>query len=57
MAKPVAVDAAGTLEIGRWARNPRRTAAFLVDFQVPTDPFNIEVMKRLKAEARSAACR
>lgn len=52
MAKPVAVDAAGTLDIGALGKkSSENRRAFLVDFQVPTDPFNIEVMKRLKAGA------
>jgi len=49
MAKPVAVDAPGTMAIGELGK--RSTAAkrcFLVDFQIPTDPANIEVVKRVR---------
>jgi myo-inositol 2-dehydrogenase / D-chiro-inositol 1-dehydrogenase len=48
MAKPVAVDVPGTLKIG--SLGPAAAAkkrVFLVDYQMPTDPFNIEVRKRL----------
>ena len=47
MAKPVAVDAPGTLEVGALAA--RATAGkrcFLVDFQIPTDPHNKEAVAR-----------
>jgi myo-inositol 2-dehydrogenase/D-chiro-inositol 1-dehydrogenase len=49
MAKPVAVDVPGSLtiaELGRRATN--RKKVFFIDFQVPTDPFNIETVKRYK---------
>ena len=49
MAKPVAVDVPGTLKIG--SLGPIAAAkkrVFLVDYQMPTDPFNIEVRKRLR---------
>jgi len=49
MAKPVAVDVPGSLtidELGKKATTRRQV--FLVDFQVPTDPFNIETVKRCK---------
>jgi myo-inositol 2-dehydrogenase/D-chiro-inositol 1-dehydrogenase len=52
MAKPVAVDVPGTLEIaelGRKATEKKR--CFLVDFQVPTDPFNIETLKLVREGA------
>ncbi len=48
MAKPVAVDAPGTLEIGKLgATSTAKKRCFLVDFQVPTDPSNIEAVKRV----------
>jgi predicted dehydrogenase len=49
MAKPVAVDVPGCLTIeaaGKLATEKRR--AFLVDYQMPTDPINIEVHKRIR---------
>lgn len=49
MAKPVAVDAPGALAIeaaGRRAADKKR--CFLVDYQMPTDPVNIEVAKRVR---------
>jgi myo-inositol 2-dehydrogenase / D-chiro-inositol 1-dehydrogenase len=52
MAKPVAVDVPGCLEVETLAK--RAAAAercFLVDYQIPTDPHNCEVMKRIKAGA------
>ncbi len=49
MAKPVAVDVPGTLKIGGLGKTAAaRKRVFLVDYQMPTDPFNIEVRKRLK---------
>ncbi len=48
-AKPVAVDVPGTLKIG--SLGPAAAAqkrVFLVDYQMPTDPLNIEVRKRLR---------
>ena len=50
MAKPVAVDVPGCLEIEVAAK--KATAGkrcFLVDYQIPTDPHNIEVMTRVQA--------
>ena len=48
MAKPVAVDVPGTLEIGELGeKSTQNERCFLVDFQVPTDPFNIETVKRI----------
>lgn len=50
MAKPVAVDVPGCLEIEAAAR--KATAAglcFLVDYQIPTDAHNIEIVKRIVA--------
>ena len=49
MAKPVAVDAPGALAIeaaGKRAAEKKR--CFLVDYQMPTDPVNIEVAKRVR---------
>jgi myo-inositol 2-dehydrogenase/D-chiro-inositol 1-dehydrogenase len=48
MAKPVACDVPGTLAIARAGKRATRSElVFLVDFQVPTDPFNIETAKRI----------
>ncbi len=48
MAKPVAVDVPGTLKIGGLGKTAAgKKRVFLVDYQMPTDPFNIEVRKRL----------
>ena len=52
MAKPVAVDVPGAMAIlqaGKDATAKQRT--FLVDYQMPTDPLNIEVYKRIAAGA------
>jgi predicted dehydrogenase len=52
MAKPVAADVPGCLAIqaaGKRATEKRR--CFLVDYQMPTDPLNIEVAKRVQAGA------
>lgn len=49
MAKPVAVDAPGCariLEASRQATAAQR--CFLVDYQIPTDPSNLEVQRRLR---------
>jgi len=47
MAKPVAIDVAGVLVIGELGKRATlRKQVFMVDFQVPTDPFNIETVKR-----------
>ena len=48
MAKPVAADVPGCLAIaaaGKRATEKRQV--FFVDYQIPTDPFNIEVVKRI----------
>ena len=48
IAKPVAVDAPGCLAIdaaGKLAT--RKNLCFLVDYQIPTDPVNIEVVQRI----------
>lgn len=50
MAKPVAVDVPGALAIaasGGLATQKQRV--FLVDYQMPTEPFNLEVFKRIAA--------
>ena len=49
MAKPVAVDVPGALAIeaaGKQATAKQR--CFFVDYQMPTDPINIEVAKRIR---------
>ena len=50
MAKPVAVDVPGAMAIlaaGKRATEKKR--CFLVDYQIPTDPHNIEVAKQIAA--------
>ena len=48
MAKPVAVDVPGTLKIGALGKTAaEKKRVFLVDYQMPTDPLNIEVRKRM----------
>ena len=48
MAKPVAVDVPGCLAIEAAAGEAtRKQKVFLVDYQMPTDPINIEVVKRI----------
>ena len=52
MAKPVAADVPGALKIEAAGR--RATAAkrcFLVDYQMPTDPINLEVAPRVRSGA------
>lgn len=50
MAKPVAVDVAGCLAIEGAAQTAAaRKRCFFVDYQVPTDPHNREVMKMVQA--------
>jgi myo-inositol 2-dehydrogenase/D-chiro-inositol 1-dehydrogenase len=52
MAKPVAVDVPGALSIGECsALATGRQRVFLVDYQMPTDPLNIEVYRRIAAGA------
>lgn len=49
MAKPVAVDVPGTLAIGAAAREAtRKSRCFLVDYQLPLDPANLEVITRTR---------
>lgn len=52
MAKPVAVDVPGCLEVQAAARrSSENKKCFLVDYQLPTDPFNIECAKRFREGA------
>jgi myo-inositol 2-dehydrogenase/D-chiro-inositol 1-dehydrogenase len=49
MAKPVAVDVPGCLTIESVAAEAtKKQKVFLVDYQIPTDPANIEVARRIK---------
>jgi predicted dehydrogenase len=49
MAKPVAVDVPGTLTIGNLAKeSTQKKRVFLVDYQMPTDPHHIEILKRIR---------
>ena len=49
MAKPIAVDVPGCLQVQAAAKKATENKqCFLVDYQMPTDPFNIEVRKRLR---------
>jgi predicted dehydrogenase len=49
MAKPVAVDVPGALQILAAANEAaRKKRCFLVDYQMPTDPANNEVLRRLR---------
>src|ERR1039458_1557961 len=49
MAKPVAVDVPGALQILAAAKEAaRKKRCFLVDYQMPTDPANNEVLRRLR---------
>ena len=50
MAKPVAADVPGTLKIGALGKTAtEKKQVFLVDYQMPTDPINIEVRNRIGA--------
>lgn len=52
MAKPVAVDAPGVRSVGESGkRATAKQRVFLVDYQMPNDPHNMEVMRRLGAGA------
>jgi predicted dehydrogenase len=52
MAKPVAPDVPGSLRILEAGKKAsQRQQCFLVDYQMPTDPVNLEVLKRLGAES------
>lgn len=49
MAKPVAVDVPGCLRVEAAARQAAQgKRCFLVDYQIPTDPHNREVMKMIR---------
>ena len=49
MAKPVAVDVPGALAIQDAAKAAtQKQRVFLVDYQIPTDPINIEVAQRIR---------
>ena len=51
MAKPVAVDVPGGLQIEAAAREAtRQKRCFFVDYQLPTEPANQEVKKRIASE-------
>lgn len=48
MAKPVAVDVPGCLTIeAAAAEATKKQKVFMVDYQIPTDPINIEVVRRI----------
>lgn len=50
MAKPIAVDVPGCLEVEAAAQKATASRrVFLVDYQVPTDPANLEVVKLVRA--------
>lgn len=52
LAKPVAVDVPGALEVlAQGERATRAGRVFLVDYQMPTDAFNREVVDRIHAGA------
>jgi predicted dehydrogenase len=49
MAKPVAVDVPGCLSIEEIARGASaKQRCFLVDYQMPTDPLHIEIVRRVQ---------
>jgi len=51
MAKPIAADVPGCLAILQAAKTAAaKERCFLVDYQMPTDPANIEVRKRMQSE-------
>ncbi len=51
MAKPVAVDVPGSLRILEAGKKAaQRQKCFRVDYQMPTDPVNLEVLGRLRAK-------
>ena len=52
MAKPVAPDVPGCLRIeAAGKRATQKQQVFFVDYQIPTDPLNIEVVKRIHSDA------
>lgn len=49
MAKPIAVDVPGTLLVGKKAEEAtRKSLCVLVDYQLPLDPANAEIIRRIK---------
>jgi myo-inositol 2-dehydrogenase / D-chiro-inositol 1-dehydrogenase len=51
-AKPVAVDAVGALRVQECGKQATaKNLVFLVDYQMPTDPVNIEIVKRIREGA------
>jgi myo-inositol 2-dehydrogenase / D-chiro-inositol 1-dehydrogenase len=55
MAKPVAVDVPGTLQIGEAGKKAtQKNLCFVVDYQLPTEPASIEAADRLRAGAVGA---
>jgi predicted dehydrogenase len=49
MAKPVAVDVPGCLRIAAAGKQAtQKQQVFFVDYQIPTDPMNIEVFQRIR---------
>ena len=49
MAKPVASDVPGAMRVAAAGqRATERRRCFLVDYQIPTDPFNLEVAARIR---------
>lgn len=52
MAKPVAVDVPGALRVGELGRQAAaKKRVFFVDYQIPTEPHNIEVARRVREGA------
>ena len=52
MAKPVAIDVPGTLQIKRLAESATdKGLVFYADYQLPRDPVNREVVKRIRSNA------
>jgi myo-inositol 2-dehydrogenase / D-chiro-inositol 1-dehydrogenase len=48
IAKPVAIDVPGTLSIGESGKlATQKKQVFFVDYQIPTDPINLEVARRV----------
>ena len=57
MAKPIAADVPGCLAIQQAAKTATgKQRCFLVDYQMPTDPANIEVRKRILAGGVGKIC-
>ena len=52
MAKPVAIDIPGSLRIAELADKAAESGlVFLADYQLPQDPVNLEVLKRVRSNA------